>query len=166
MKKAAHYSSHFPALLWALSHTAGDVLEMGGGLFSTPLLHYFCVPRGRQLVTVDNDQKWLENVCSFEHPLHRLVLTNNWDAADWEQPVGKLWDVVFIDHAPREQRRVDLLRYADRARFIVIHDTNGRQDRHYHLMELWPQFKYAYHYGKFFPQTTIVSNFAPIVDIC
>ena len=161
MKKAAHFCSHLPVLYHALERTSGDVLELGTGLFSTPFLHYHCVPRGRTLISVDNNAKWLEISRSFEHPQHQLILTNDWHLPELERP----FDVVFIDHAPPEQRKVDLLKYANLAKFIVIHDTNGRQDRHYHLREVWSQFRNVYHYGKFFPQTTIVSNFEKITHV-
>lgn len=161
MKKAAHFSSHLPMLWYALSQTTGAVLELGAGLFSTPFIHYYCIPRGRPVVTVDNQSRWLETVRSFEHPLHALILTTDWHLPELECP----FDVVFIDHAPPEQRRIDLLKYASLAQYLVVHDTNGRQDRHYHLREVWPQFKYWRQDGRFFPATTIASNFREIGDV-
>ena len=162
MKKANHFCSHLPVLYHALTHTTfGDVLELGTGLFSTPFLHYHCVPRERMLISVDNDAKWLEVSRSFEHPYHKLILTDDWNLPELIRP----FDVVFIDHFPPEQRKIDLLKYANLAQFIVIHDTNGRQERHYHLKDVWKEFKYVNHYGKFFPQTTIVSNFRDVSNV-
>jgi len=162
MKKYHHYSSHFPALLHVLSRTTGDVLELGTGLFSTPLLHYMCVPRGRKLVSVDNDPKWLDNVRGFECDLHELILTDDWKLTQLE----RAWDVVFVDQAPASARRESVIQFSNLAKFIVVHDTNGRQDKHYHLREVWKSFKYLSYYGDVFPATTVVSNFEPIGEIC
>lgn len=162
MKKYHHYSSHFPALMHAVSRTDGAVLELGAGLFSTPLLHYMCVPRGRRLVSVENNARWFDSVKGFECELHKLILTDDWNTPEIQQN----WDVVFVDQAPPLARRDSILRFAHLAKYIVIHDTNGRQDRHYHLREIWPLFKHVEYYGKVFPATTIVSNFEPIGKIC
>lgn len=160
--KVHHLASHFPVLLYAVQSTSGDVLELGTGLYSTPLLHYLCVPSGRCLVSVENDINWLMSLRMFECDLHRLIFTDDWNVPELE----KQWDVVFVDQFPAEQRRKAVERFASLAKYIVVHDTNGRQDRHYHLSEVWPSFKYVYHYGRFFPQTTIASNFQPIGAIC
>jgi hypothetical protein len=162
ISKVHHFSSHIPVLLYALENTKGDVLELGSVLFSTPLIHYWCEPRGRRVVSVESDRSYYAVARLFETELHQVRLTQDWHEPDLERP----FDVVFIDHAPAEQRRVDVLKYAHLAQFIVVHDTNGRQDRHYHLLEIWSTFRHVYHYGKFFPQTTIASNFEPIGEVC
>ena len=161
MKKAQHFSSHLPALIHTLAKTTGDVLELGTGLFSTPFLHYLCVPKKRLLVSVYNNQKYYESVLCFEHEYHKIIYTEDWAIPD----LVRQWSVVFIDHGPPEQRRVDLLRFADLATYIVVHDTNGRQDTHYHFSTAWQDFKYVYTYNKFFPATTIVSNSMEIGDV-
>lgn len=163
MKKAATYSSHIPALLHVLGRTTGSVLELGAGYFSTPLLHWYCVPRGRMLVTLDNDEKYFQAVSSFASGTHTIKLVEDWDKID---EAGMMWSVVFIDHGPSERRAVDLMRFADRALYIVVHDTDGRNDKHYHLRDLWKEFKYLSSYTMHRPHTTVVSNFCEIGEIC
>lgn len=153
-RKFCHYSSHLPVLHLALSITDGDVLEMGMGIFSTPFIHWLCMPRYRHVLSVENDKKCYESMLSFENEFHRLLLIDDWDCPE----LDRKWDVVFLDHAPGIRRREDLLRFAKLARVIVVHDTNGRTDRHYKFQGLWPNFKYVLHYGQYFPQSTIVSN--------
>lgn len=160
--KIHHFASHYPVLFHALELTSGDVLELGTGLFSTPLIHYWCEPRNRAVVSVETDPSYFQVASLFATDFHKVRLTTDWNEPDLVRP----FDVVFIDHAPPEQRKIDLLKYANLARFIVVHDTNGRQDKHYHMREVWPTFKHVYHYGKFFPQTTIVSNIQKIGEIC
>lgn len=161
--KVHHFASHFPILLYALEKTKGAVLELGSGLFSTPLIHYYCDPRGRKVVTVESDATWYQNVALlFQTANHEIRKTENWKEPDLERH----FDVVFIDHAPADQRVVDLVKYANLATFIVIHDTNGRHEKHYHMKAEWSRFKYVYHYGGYFPQTTIASNTRKIGKIC
>ena len=158
-EKSCHYSSHLPMLNLALSITTGDVLEMGVGFYSTPFIHWFCVPRQRHVVSVDNVPGYHQMSNSFtDAQYHRLILVENWDLPELDKP----WDVVFIDHAPALRRRVDILRFANLAKLIVVHDTNGRDERHYHLKEIWPQFKYRLDYYQHYPMTTMVSNYMDI----
>ena len=154
MRKAHRFSSHMPPLMAAINMTDGAVLEMGTGYFSTPVIHWMCVPNKRYVLSLENDPGW-EWTRAFAHEYHDFEMVADWDKVNIERP----WSVAFIDHGPPERRRIDTLRLADHAQFIVIHDTNGRQDRHYHLHEIFPQFKYVYHFGGRFPQTTVLSNY-------
>ncbi len=117
--KFLHYSTHMPLLVKTLSLTSGDVLEMGVGLFSTPLLHWMCSPAGRRLVSYESDPSYYEVFKQFEDEYHKVVFVENWDDADIEKP----WDVAFIDHAPALRRREDVRRLANLAKYIVIHDS-------------------------------------------
>lgn len=159
LKKAHHFSSHIPALIYALERTNGDVLELGTGIFSTPFLHYWCDYKKRNLVSVENDLNFYNMSKCFEGEFHKIFYTENWDTPYLECS----WDIVFIDHAPPEQRRVDLMRFSNLSKYIIVHDTNGRQEKHYHLSNLWKEFKYIKTFN-YFPMTTIVSNFYELKD--
>lgn len=153
------YGSHIPILVKLLSITSRDVLEMGAGYFSTPLLHWLCISQRRRLFTYENDVTYYHQF-AINNPLHKIYLVENWDEAQIEKP----WDVVLIDHAPPERRKVDIIRLASWAKYIVIHDTNWRQEKHYHYKEIWHLFKYRWDYHVHC-QTTVVSNFIDIKDL-
>ena len=75
------YGSHLVALIKLMKITNGPVLEMGGGFFSTPYLHWACWP-DRKLVTYDNQPKYFNEIKQYESDYHKLYLIDNWDKAD------------------------------------------------------------------------------------
>ena len=52
--------SHLPILLRAMKATTGPVLELGAGIYSTPILHALCQIEGRKLVTYESDPEFFE----------------------------------------------------------------------------------------------------------
>jgi len=116
--------------LWgALILTEGKVVEFGSGHGSTPYLRQFCMDEGRQFESYDNNQSWCEQ-------------TGAWLVADWEALKIENIDVLFIDHAPGERRKFDLVKYKGIAKIIVIHDTEPTGAGDYRVRELFSQFKY------------------------
>src|SRR3954454_11711777 len=69
-------STHFPVLIKLIQMTDGPVLELGSGLFSTPLLHWLCFERawcgkpGRRLYTWEAYAHYLEFAKKFQSPTH------------------------------------------------------------------------------------------------
>lgn len=145
MKYEPHWGSHIPLLLRALCATRGPVLEMGMGTFSTPILHWLCFDADRQLVSLDDDPKWVNAHASFVRDWHRIEHVEDWDAYPLTE---RYWSVALIDHAPPERRKVDALRLADHAEIILLHDTHWQQEKHHHYRELDGQFRYRQLYAK------------------
>lgn len=139
----------------------GPVLEMGTGLFSTPLLHWMCLDQKRELVCYENLKEYYDMVAGFATDSHQIHLIENWDDVNIE----KHWGVVLIDHGPDERRIVDVKRVMNYADFIVLHDTNRNFERHTHYSEIWPLFKYRYNYRRQQPYTSVVSNFFDVVEV-
>ena len=134
--------SYYPILFKALEATKGSIVEMGCGHGSTPLLHDYATDKGRDLLSYETEKEWLEK---FEHTAnehHRFyfVCRQCWDACSNMNPNPS---VVFIDHAPGERRKVDLLRFHDKAEIIVIHDTEPKGAGDYQVREHFPKFKYC-----------------------
>ena len=161
MKLSPRYGSHLPVLLQALGKTTGPVLELGMGVTSTPLLSAWCGMEGRELRSVDNDQKVYEwAVARYSAPHHAICLVWDWDNAR----IDGNWDVVLVDHSPSERRVVEIKRLAHRAQYIVIHDSNGRYEREYHYSTIYPLFRYKLDFTALEPSTTVLSNFHPLDD--
>lgn len=154
MIKAAQYSTHIPCLLKALRMTSGDVLEIGSGYFSTPIIHLLCVPRGRRVVTMESDPNFIPITRQFEGPLHTVELVNNWD----EARVDGHWGLAMVDHHPPLRRREEVTRLADCAELIVLHDTSPEQDHVFQYSVVWPLFRWIYHHWDIFPGTSLLSN--------
>lgn len=158
MKYHPKYSSYIPMLLTALGRVKGDVLEMGTGMVSTQLLHWICLDQGRQLYSYENDECFYEIAKLCEVDFHRVHYVLDWDAIDIERP----WGIALLDHAPASRRKEDARRLAHHAQVILLHDSQGRSDKHYHYREILPLFRYRFVYGKAMPQTMAVSNFVDV----
>lgn len=153
LKKA--YGSHLPVLMKVVAITDGPILELGGGPFSTPFLHWACFQNKRELHTYDNDPKYFDLIKQYECDFHKVNLVENWDDIVIERP----WDLAFVDHAPATRRKQDIARLANFAKYIIIHDSEIRTRRVYQYEEIYPLFKYNYKYRAVKPHTSILSNF-------
>ena len=129
----------------------GDVVEVGSGFFSTPLLHWLCKGMNRKLITYESDPDYFKFAKKFQSLGHTIRLIENWDEMDFKTHRG----VVFIDHVP-ERRSTDILNFKDKADYIVIHDTEADS---YNYETVWSHFKYRYDWKDCRPWTSVVSNF-------
>lgn len=162
MRISGNYGTHLGALIKVISITSGDVLELGMGLFSTPYLHYQCLLSGRKLVSYDNDKGWVKRFATsdfgayrYQSSLHEFHFVKNWEDADIE----KFWDVVLVDHSPDYRRKEEVKRLADRARYIIIHDSNDKYEKNYQYSEIYPLFKYKKVWDNDQRHATVLSNF-------
>ena len=146
------WSTHQTMLIKTVMKCEGDVLELGAGLFSTPLLHWMCKMLGKKLVTYENDPQFYKLAKTFTSSRHKIILTEDWSDA----PANKLWGVVFIDHHPEKQRAIDAIRFKDIAEYIVMHDTEKGHKYDYELV--YPHFKCIYQWTECKPHTAVVSN--------
>jgi len=145
-------------LIKAIIASEGPVLEIGAGVYSTPLMHWLCQTLGRKLVTYENSPVWYEYARKFRSKGHSIRFIKNWDELDFKTH----WGVVFADHNPDPRRVDDVISFKDNADYIVIHDTD-REDK-YHMEKAWPYFKYRYTWQNCRPWTTVVSNFKDLSD--
>jgi hypothetical protein len=86
---------------------------------------------------------------------------DDWDKADIERP----WDVVLVDHSPSERRKVDIQRLANLAKYIVIHDSNGRYNKDYQYSQIYPLFKYRKVWNEHGRHTDVLSNFGSLDNL-
>lgn|SRR3989344_1801803 len=154
-KYSPDWGSHFPVLIKILEVSDGTVLELGTGVFSTPLLHTLCQVRNRQLVSYESDPYYVERHSDFITPLHQINLVTNWDDVKIEDT---LWDVAFIDHKPERRRKIEVERLANTAKYIILHDSETRNDKLYKYSETYSLFKYRFDYTACYPHTTVLSN--------
>jgi len=152
------YSTHLPVLMEVMNRTTGDVLELGPGVFSTPVLHWMCETKGRNLLSIENDPKW-SWFCRqfFETDKHKHILVKDWDEA--KVHIDKPWDVVLIDHSPSKRRVKEITILANKAKFMVLHDADPDKDWDYHYSTIYPLFKYKYLFTDAFHNVALLSNF-------
>lgn len=160
MKLGKGWSSFIPSLLKAVQNTQGPILELGSGLFSTPLLHWICEENKRTLVTYENSGDYYSFARKFRTETHQVssVFEEDW--------INKIkWDVVLVDHGKDKKdanrRGSDALKFKDQARYIILHDTDKRSDDVYGYDNLWKEFRYIYH-ANVSPITSIVSNISDL----
>lgn len=158
MKISIWGGTHLPVLMKLVSITDGPILELGGGLYSTPFLHWACFANKRELITYENAPEYFNMVRKYNCDFHKVILIDDWD----KMPIDRYWDIAFIDHAPAERRKKDVIRLANFAKFVIIHDTEENQEHVYNLGEIYPLFKYRYHYKDINPHTSVLSNFVDV----
>ncbi len=142
-------------LIKCINATNGPVMELGGGYFSTPLLHWMCREKKRYLLTYDDDESYFPFIKGFRSGNHRVRLITDWDSIDTKTH----WSVVLVDHGNSMQQRVkSIIKLKDKADFIVVHDTDHRKFKPL-AADLYKQFKYVHHWNDCSPQTSILSNF-------
>ena len=157
-----NYSTHLPCLIKALSKTTGDVLELGTGVFSTPYLRYQCMLSNRKLVSYENFKLWYDFMLKYwtSNENHEINFVEKYSDA----PIDREWDVVLIDQTPDSSRVEEVKRLANLAKYIIIHDSNGRNNKVYHYDTIYPLFKYRTIWDKDGNHATILSNFIDLED--
>lgn len=163
MNVSIRYSTHLPVLMEVMKRTVGDVLELGPGVFSTPILHWLCEKQKRNLLTIESDLKWLR-FCRkyYRTDYHKFMYVEDWDQA--RKVIGKEWDVVLVDHSPSARRVTEIALLANLTKYIVIHDADERKDGEYHYSTIYPLFKYRYNFAEVEPATTVLSNFIDLTN--
>jgi hypothetical protein len=168
----ADYGSHIPILAAAVVEASrcgrsGDVLELGCGDSSTPMLHYMCRALKVPLVTLDTDMKWMERFGDYFRPPSSGAMHLFTHVRDWETQVLDVldmeWGVVFVDCAPGDARYKLIRRLAHKATFIVAHDSERDHGTgaNYEYEKVTPLFKHVSEFRRFRPYTLVLSNSEP-----
>lgn len=155
MRTTPGAGTHLPVLIKLVQATTGPIAEVGGGLYSTPFLHWACFDKKRELATFENNPTYYKIAKQYGFHNHKVIFVEDWYEADLE----RYWDIVLIDHAPGERRAIDAIRVANYARYVVLHDTEERTSKEYGYERIYPHFKYIYQYTGAKPYTTVLSNF-------
>jgi hypothetical protein len=132
--------SYYPLLLMALDETKGEVVEMGTGHGSTQLLHDYCKKYKRFLTSYDEKEEWRSKFIHLNSQDHHIFLTTDWNEVPRDHQNAS---VVFIDHAPGERRKEDIVNFKDINGILVCHDTEPAADHGYQMRQHFPLFKYV-----------------------
>lgn len=158
LKDVANWDNH-RFLLWpALEASDGDVVEMGMGQGSTPFLHQYCKDKGRKLFSFESSLEWAMKFQDMIGDDHKVYHVLDWDVVSRTT----IPDVILIDHAPGERRKIDISLFAWKAKFIICHDTEPAADHGYQMRAELARFKYLKEYQSPGAWSTIVSNFIDV----
>lgn len=168
---SGNYATHLGPLIACVNKTNGDVLELGMGLFSTPYLHYACTGSKRKLLSLENDPGWCRHFKSsdfmhflYSNDYHQLELVDNYENSSL---IDKEWDVVLVDQTPDLSRKETVKKLANKAKYIIIHDSNDdkRSRNVYQYYEIYPLFKYKRVWDLDDRHATVLSNFVDLEDL-
>jgi len=158
------YGTHQRYLIEAVRLTEGPVLELGSGDGSTPILHSLVAASsqipGRLLITVDNNDEWLERYTGMTSERHRFARRDD-PAKFLDESSNTQMGVVFVDHAPGNTRADAVEKARKVADYVVVHDT---EDNGYEIWDTLQSFKYVRHFRYMRPWTSVVSMTRPIFD--
>ena len=149
------FGTHIHPLVMAVLNTEGTVIEFGTGDFSTTILHELCKYQNRKLISYDDHKEWHLNFVDLKSDNHEFTLVSDWS----QVPIIEC-GVVFIDHAPAERRVVDIERFQNHAKILVVHDTDAIN--YYGYQPYFDNFKYVWKYERFKKSTTLLSNFIDV----
>ncbi len=158
------YGTHITPLIAAVMSTYSNVIEMGMGDYSTPLLHEIIKSeiyhgKDRRLISVESDLAWAKNFEDLKTPWHELLHINDWKDFEFPDDIS----VMFIDHAPAERRIVDIEKFKNRVSVIVVHDTE--KTNYYGYERILSKFKYRFEYERYSKRTTLLSNTIDVTKI-
>ena len=67
-----------PVIVRVVEATTGPILELGMGLYSTPLLDLMCHEEKRSLISYDDDKEWFNENKEWESDYHKVNFIENW----------------------------------------------------------------------------------------
>lgn len=161
------YGSHREALKWCIDNSNGPILELGGGIYSTPLTHE-AAKNGRKVLTIDHNPEWVKSLSEqYSHPNHtiKVCVPHAWEQhlPDWNMVPyqHEHWGVVFVDQMPSSARILGIVACAFNADFVVVHDTEQPLYYYDNAMRLFKNVREHRLYPSA-PNTGIGSNFREI----
>ncbi len=157
--------SHLPLLIRAVENSTGPILEVGGGDFSTPMLDMLCRKEKRLFITFETFLSWYEKLKGYKSDYHKIIHIDNCQEIHTHPVIANQpWGVVFIDQKPAYSRRFSAQYFADKAKYVILHDSEPEQENHYKYNRIYSQFKYRYNYTAIVPHTTVLSNFEDVSE--
>jgi hypothetical protein len=157
-------ATHLRLLVAAALRTSGDILELGCGWYSTPVLHEIARATNRKLWTVDNQPYWLPPFEPFsQNPNHTLIRVGWWPELWRKFSDNQVFGLVFVDQGQpieREYAIRHLLKDHHPAQVFVMHDTE--EGHAYGYERTLPMFKWKFTDKSQKVWTTVASNFVDV----
>lgn len=160
-------SNAIPLTLAALIAPSGSFLELGMGLFSTPLLHKIAHDRRINLVSVDTDFDWMKKFTFYNSTRYHKIYYMRSPNELMSYGTDRNWSLVLVDHIFGDKRPQNVIDFAQKAQIVVAHDTEKSSEAGY-LYEKRRMRDYFKHVCKFslyitdtkrYISTTLMSNY-------
>lgn len=147
------WASHLPVTMALLRATDGPVVELGCGIYSTPVMHWECEENGREMTSYEAHPDWCHKFKRFNRGRHRVIKVDSYEDLDLSGPVS----LALVDHTGTHRRYRQALRLAH-ADFVVIHDAARAMGSRVQRSKMRNAFEHRFRYSKFHPETLILSN--------
>jgi len=152
------YSTHIGPLAWAVMMAPGDseLVEMGGGWYSTPLLHGIAEATGQEVFTVESDQWFSDALADYwPAPWHHYITD-----PEYAIPVSNA-GLVFIDAGTIHRAPIVLAARDSGAELVVVHDIEPGGD-YPGMWDALDSFKYRRDFTVYREHTAVVSDFVDV----
>lgn len=159
-------SNAIPLAVAALS-ARGDLLELGMGMFSTPLLHKIAIDQNRLLVSVDTELGWVQKFTGYNSTQHHRIYHLGDPNKMHSFGLDKKWGMVLVDHLSGETRYQDVINFANISQMVVVHDAERVSESYYNYErnKIRNYFSYTCKYSLYdqtksnYISTLLLSNF-------
>jgi len=132
---------YYPLLFKALTELKGTILELGTGYGSTWILNDFVTKfKDYKLHSYEEKREWLEKFTHLNSANHELNFVTDWREVKRKHPDA---EIIFVDHAPGEDRKEIIQEYKDTKGIVVCHDTEPAADYGYQMRQYFSLFKYV-----------------------
>jgi len=153
-------ASHLPVLSKILmAIRPRDIIEVGAGLYSTPMLRTYVNLRGGEHFILETNPKYqslVSRLCRCDIDL--------FDGTSLPPEALCPWGLAFIDHSPAYVRAPVAVALQKWARIIVLHDSNLEWDvsfkrgRGYEYSKIIPQWKHHRQFTELYPHTLVLTD--------
>lgn len=167
------YGSLLIPLVISTLLTDGDILELGMGYFSTPVLHKISLDYNRRLVSVDTDASWTDKFAPYTSTLnHRIFRMRSLDELN-RFGLDRRWGLVLVDHKYLDNRPLNVINFANISTLVVAHDTEIANEAGYEYEKnrITDYYKYKCKFSLYdktkinYVSTTILSNYLNLENI-
>ena len=142
------YATHLEALINAALASKGDILELGCGDYSTPILSAVARHRGDRLFVKSSSAEWAGKYTGLAD-----VEVVDWDT--WK-PSGR-YGMIFLDNEQLTYHRIKWLpELAKHCDTVVMHDSDAAMT-HPHYPAMVAGFKNIVTYNRHIPWTVVLT---------
>lgn len=145
------YATHQPVLYEIASSTTGPIIEFGCGYGSTDILHEICRKSGRILISIEDDEEWL-NQFSPKYLGDGYELDNSgWhkfyfvpgkkdhtSCEHWltffkehKELFDDQYALTFVDQSPWQARLETIKKFRSISKYIILHDCDFFPEYHF-----------------------------------
>ena len=119
------WATHQMVLLDTLKRINKPVLELGSGNNSTIQIHNALKNKNIRILTIEQDQKWLNKFTHLKSDLHDFKCIDDSNIQKFCDTDNENWGLAFIDCPTWDARKIALQKYSNVAEYVILHDCDA-----------------------------------------